>query len=163
MSRARAFSLACWLLAGLSLSGCKKPYRVGEYVLVDWEENRPFPAFITEKIGSARYRVHFDGFDCDQDVSLERIKGRVEGAVPPPPPGKQPCAHAVPAESSSAPAVTPAPYKPGDHVRVTWRGSVYSATVLSVVAKDRFVVHYEGLETAWDESVTLDRIVGRRP
>jgi hypothetical protein len=163
MSRARAFSLGCWLLAGLSLSGCKKPYRVGEYVLVDWEENRPFPAFITEKIGSARYRVHFDGFDCDQDVSLERIKGRVEGAVPPPPPGKQPCAHAVPAESSSAPAVTPAPYKPGDHVRVTWRGSVYSATVLSVVAKDRFVVHYEGLETAWDESVTLDRIVGRRP
>jgi hypothetical protein len=35
--------------------------------------------------------------------------------------------------------------------------------VLSVVAKDRFVVHYEGLETAWDESVTLDRIVARRP
>jgi hypothetical protein len=147
----------------LTLAACKKPYRVGEYVLVDWEENRPFPAFITDKVGATRYRVHFDGFDCDQDVSLDRIKGRVEGAVPLASPGKLPCAHAVPAESSSAPVVTPAPYKPGDHVRVTWRGSIYSATVLSVVAKDRFVVHYEGLETAWDESVTLDRIVARRP
>jgi len=35
--------------------------------------------------------------------------------------------------------------------------------VLQVVAKDRFVVHYEGLESAWDETVGLDRIVGRRP
>ena len=147
----------------LTLAACKKPYRVGEYVLVDWEENRPFAAFITDKIGASRYRVHFDGFDCDQDVSLDRIKGRVEGTPPPPSPGKLPCAHAVPAESSSAPTVTAAPYRPGDHVRVTWRGSIYSATVLAVVAKDRFVVHYEGLETAWDDSVTLDRIVGRRP
>jgi hypothetical protein len=147
----------------LGLSACKKPYRVGEYVMVDWEENRPFAAFITDKISTTRYRVHFEGFDCDQDVSLDRIKGRVEGPVPPPTPGKLPCAHAVPADSGSAPAVTAAPYKPGDHVRVTWRGSVYSATVLSVLAKDRFMVHYEGLETAWDDSVTLDRIVGRRP
>jgi hypothetical protein len=160
-SRSLTISLLLWLV--LALTACKKPYRVGEYVLVDWEENRPFPAFITDKIGASRYRVHFDGFDCDQDVSLERIKGRVEGPVPPASPGKLPCAHAVPAESGCAPAVTPAPYKPGDHVRVTWRGSIYSATVLSVVTKDRFVVHYEGLETAWDESVTLDRIVARRP
>jgi hypothetical protein len=164
MPHLRAACFGTWFFVlVLPLAGCKKPYRVGEYVMVDWEENRPFPAYITEKIGSARYRVHFDGYDCDQDVSLERIKGRVEGTVPPPTPGKLPCAHAVPAESSSAPAVTPAPYKPGDHVRVTWRGSIYSATVLSVVTKDRFVVHYEGLETAWDESVTLDRIVARRP
>ncbi len=160
MTRVRVAPFALCLLA---LGACKKPYRVGEYVLVDWEENRPFPAFITDKVSATRYRVHFDGFDCDQDVSLERIKGRVEGTPPTPSPGKLPCAPAVPAVASSAPAVTPAPYKPGDHVRVTWRGSVYSATVLSVVAKDRFVVHYEGLESAWDETITLDRIVGRRP
>ena len=155
-----------WLLLGalaLSLAACKKPYRVGEYVLVDWEENRPFPAYITEKTGAARYRVHFDGYDCDQEVSFERIKGRVEGPLPPPVPGKLPCAHAVPATSGSAPAITSAPFKLNDHVRVTWRGTIYSATVLQVVAKDRFVVHYEGLESAWDETVGLDRIVGRRP
>jgi hypothetical protein len=147
----------------LAISSCKKPLRVGEYVLVDWEENRAFPAYITEKTGSARYRVHFDGYDCDQEVSLDRIKGRVEGPVAPAAPGKLPCAHAVPAPSGSVPAVTPAPFKPNDHVRVTWRGTIYSATVLQVVAKDRFVVHYEGLESAWDETVSLDRIVGRRP
>ena len=161
MASARAWALLAFSL--FTVSGCKKPFRVGEYVLVDWEENRPFPAYITEKTGSARYRVHFDGYDCDQEVSLERIKGRVQGPVPQPTPGKLPCAHAVPAPSGSAPAVTPAPFKPNDHVRVTWRGTIYSATVLSVVAKDRFVVHYEGLESAWDETVTLDRIVGRRP
>ena len=151
---------ACWLVG---ISGCKKPFRVGEYVLVDWEENRAFPAYITEKTGSTRYRVHFDGYDCDQEVSLERIKGRVQGAVPPATPGKFPCAHVVPATSGSSPAITQAPFKPNDHVRVTWRGAIYSATVLQVVAKDRFVVHYEGLESAWDETVTLERIVGRRP
>ena len=153
------------LLFGCALGvvACKKPYRVGEYVLVDWEENRPFAAYITEKTGGARYRVHFDGYDCDQEVNFERIKGRVQGPVPPPTPGKLPCAHVTPAASGSAPAVTPAPFKPNDHVRVTWRGTIYSATVLQVVAKDRFVVHYEGLESAWDETVGLDRIVGRRP
>jgi hypothetical protein len=159
-------SARAWLLlacTALCLVACKKPYRVGEFVLVDWEEGRPFAAYITEKVGSARYRVHFDGYDCDQEVSLDRIKGRVEGPVPQPKPGKLPCAHAVPATSGSVPAITPAPYKPNDHVRVTWRGTVYSATVLQVVAKDRFVVHYEGLESAWDETVGLDRIVGRRP
>ena len=44
MLRPRA--LLVWLLL-LGISACKKPYRVGEYVLVDWEENRPFAAFIT--------------------------------------------------------------------------------------------------------------------
>ena len=161
MLSARHWALCA--LASCALLGCKKPYRVGEYVLVDWEENRPFAAYITEKTGSARYRVHFDGYDCDQEVSLERIKGRVQGAPPLPTPGKLPCAHAVPAPSGSAPAVMPAPFKPNDHVRVTWRGAIYSATVLQVVAKDRFLVHYEGLESAWDETVSLDRIVGRRP
>jgi hypothetical protein len=58
--------------------------------------------------------------------------------------------------------VAASPYREGDRVRVTWRGSVYSATVTKVVAKDRFEVHYEGHEAAWDEVVTIDRIAGRR-
>ncbi len=147
----------------LALGGCKKPYRVGEYVMVDWEEERPFAAYIIDKLSTTRYRVHFDGYDCDQDVSLERIKGRVQGPVPPPTPGKLPCAHAAPAPSGSAPVVTIAAFKANDHVRVTWRGTIYSAIVLQVIDKNRFLVHYEGLESAWDETVTLDRIVGKRP
>ncbi|HEX3854655.1 MAG TPA: hypothetical protein VHW01_27010 [Polyangiaceae bacterium] len=147
----------------LILGGCKKPYRVGEYVMVDWEDDRPFAAYITDKVGTTHYRVHFDGYDCDQDVSLERIKGRVQGPVPLPTPGKLPCAHAAPAPSGSAPVVTIAAFKANDHVRVTWRGTIYSAIVLQVIDKNRFLVHYEGLESAWDETVTLDRIVGKRP
>src|SRR3954465_4209286 len=80
------------LLLGLLLlvSACKKPSRVGEHVLVEWEkEQPPYPAYITERVGAARYRVYFDGYDSrwDEDVSLERLLGRVEGpvAVPPPP------------------------------------------------------------------------------
>ena len=38
MLRPRA--LLVWLLL-LGISACKKPYRVGEYVLVDWEEILP--------------------------------------------------------------------------------------------------------------------------
>jgi hypothetical protein len=147
----------------LILGGCKKPYRVGEYVMVDWEDDRPFAAYITDKVGTTHYRVHFDGYDCDQDVSLERIKGRVQGPVPLPTPGKLPCAHAAPAPSGSAPVVTIAAFKANDHVRVTWRGTIYSAIVLQVIDKNRFLVHYEGLESAWDETVTLDLIVGKRP
>ncbi len=154
---------ALFAAALLTLPACKKPYRVGELVLVDWEENRPFAAFITDKVSASRYRVHFDGYDCDQEVSFERIKGRVTGPVPLPAPGKLPCAHAAAAPSGSGPVVALAAYKANDHVRVTWRGAVYSATVLQVIDKNRFLVHYEGLESAWDETVALDRIVGKRP
>ncbi len=150
------------------LGGCKKPLRVGEHVLVEWEKDQPpYPAYITERVGATRYRVHFDGYDSrwDEDVSVDRILGRVEGpVVAPPPPRKVALAAGVasPKASGSAGEVAVSPYREGDRVRVTWRGSVYSATVTKVVAKDRFEVHYEGHEAAWDEVVGIDRIVGRR-
>jgi len=156
------------LLLALTLAGCKKPYRVGEHVLVEWEkEQPPYPAYITERVGASRYRVHFDGYDSrwDEDVSFERLLGRVEGPVTvPPPPPKVALAAGVasPKTAGSAGEVAVSPYKEGDRVRVSWRGSVYSATVVKVVAKDRFEVHYEGHEAAWDEAVGIDRILGRR-
>lgn len=156
-----------FLIATL-LTGCKQPYRVGEHVLVEWEKGQaPYPAYITERVGATRYRVHFDGYDSrwDEDVSLERLLGRVEGPVSaPPPPTKVALALGVasPRTAGSAGEVAVSPYREGDRVRVSWRGSVYSATVIKVVAKDRFEVHYEGHEAAWDEVVGIDRIVGRR-
>lgn len=152
----------------LVLAGCKKPYRVGEHVLVEWEkEQPPYPAYIIERSGTGRYRVHFDGYDSrwDEDVSLDRILGRVQGpvATPPPPPKVARAAGVVsPKASGSAGEVAVSPYKEGDRVRVSWRGGVYSATVVKVVAKDRFEVHYEGHEAAWDEVVGVERILGRR-
>lgn len=159
---------AALLLVATLLTGCKKPYRVGEHVLVEWEKDQPpYPAYITERVSATRYRVHFDGYDSrwDEDVSLERLLGRVEGPVPtPPPPTKVALALGVasPKTAGSAGEVAVSPYREGDRVRVSWRGSVYSATVTKVVAKDRFEVHYEGHEAAWDEVVGIDRIVGRR-
>ncbi|RYZ05734.1 MAG: hypothetical protein EOO73_18705 [Myxococcales bacterium] len=158
----------CLLVLALGISGCKKPYRVGEHVLVEWEKDQPpYPAYITERVSPTRYRVHFDGYDSrwDEDVSLERLLGRVEGPVAaPPPPTKVALAAGVasPKTAGSAGEVAVSPYREGDRVRVSWRGSVYSATVTKVVAKDRFEVHYEGHEAAWDEVVGIDRIAGRR-
>ena len=156
-----------WFALALAVTSCKRPYRVGEHVLVEWEEGKLYPAYVLESHSSTRYRVHFDGYDSrwDEDVSLDRILGRVEGPVAvPPPPTKVAIAAglAAPKASGNAGEMAASPYREGDRVRVSWRGSVYSATVVKVVAKDRFEVHYEGHEAAWDEVVGIDRIQGRR-
>ena len=154
-----------WLLlcAGLLAVACKKPYRIGEYVLVEWE-GHDYPAYIIDTKGPDRYRVHFEGYDTrwDQDVTLDRIKGRAEPNAPhPPAPAKVARAAGIPEKAADASAPV-SPYKPGDRVRVRWRGSVYPATIVGVVANDKLLIHYDGHESAWDETVGLDRIVSKR-
>lgn len=152
------------VLAGLSVTGCKKPYRVGDHVLVEWETGKAYPAYVLEVNGRGRYRVHFDGYDTrwDEDVGIDRIVGRVEGPVAPlPPPDKVRRAAGPPAGSAKPTGAHG--YQAGDRIRVTWRGSVYAAVVVGVEGKDRLLVHYEGHENAWDEVVSIDRVVSRRP
>ncbi|MGC4090474.1 MAG: hypothetical protein QM756_21890 [Polyangiaceae bacterium] len=160
--------VALGVALSLALPACKKPYRVGEHVLVEWEDgsSRFYPAYVIERISATRYRVHFDGYDTrfDEDVGVDRIEGRVEGPVVAPPPPRK-VARAVGSANNASDAGTALlvnPYKPSDRVRVRWRGSIYTALVLEVVAKDRVRIHYEGFENAWDETVPLDRIVARR-
>jgi hypothetical protein len=146
------------------LGGCKKPYRVGERVLVEWEEGKFYPAYIIDVHSTTRYRVHFDGYDSrwDEDVGVDRIRGRAEGqVVPPPAPAKVTRASGAPTGSSTASLGNP--YRVGERIRVTWRGSVYAATVLEVVGKNQLLVHYDGYESAWDEKIPLDRVINRRP
>jgi len=146
------------------LSACKDTYRVGEYVWVEWE-GKNYPAYIIEKKSSARYRVHFDGYDprWDDDVTIDRIKGRISGPVTaPPPPEKVARASGAPKSSGTEATTAPAAYKAGDRVRVKWRGSLYPATIVAVVAQDRYLVHYDGYESAWDETVSSDRVVAGR-
>jgi len=153
------------LAAAIAVAGCKRPYRVGDHVLVEWEEGKFYPAYVVEVSGRARYRVHFDGYDSrwDEDVSVDRIAGLVEGPVNrPPPPTKVLRTLGLPA-ASSEPGAGASPYRVGDRIRVTWRGSTYPATVIEVEGKDRVRVHYEGHESAWDESVHIDRIANKRP
>lgn len=156
---------AALFLFALALAGCNKPYRVGEHVLVEWEEGKLYPAYVIEARSSTRYRVHFDGYAArwDEDVGVDRIKGRIEGPVGPPPPPPAKVARAAGAPVGSAePGKAINPYQPGDRVRLTWRGSVYPAVVLETVGKDKLLVHYEGHEPAWDETVSIDRVLSRR-
>jgi hypothetical protein len=148
----------------LLLSSCKKPYRVGEHVLVEWEDE-VYPAYILEVKSGGRFRVHFEGYDSrwDQDVTLDRIKGVVKGPVRrPAPPERVGRAEGLVTPASSSSAAPAAAYKVGDKVKVRWRGTIYPATVVGVVGPDKFLIHYEGHESAWDETVKIDRIVGKR-
>ena len=161
--RAPRFLLALVLAGGLAATGCRKPYRVGDHVLVEWEEGKAYPAYVLEVNGRSKYRVHFEGYDSrwDEDVGIDRIVGRVEGPVAPlSPPEKVTRAAGAPV-GSAKPTGTHG-FQPGDRVRVTWRGSAYAAVVIGVEGKDRLLVHYEGHENAWDEVVSLDRVVSRR-
>lgn len=156
-----------WLfVCALTWLGCEQPYRIGEYVLVEWEEGQaPYPAYIIGTRGT-RYRVHYDGYATrwDEDVTLDRIKGRVEGHVlrPPPPKKVQRAQGDAPSGSQakgSASAVPAGQYQVGDRVKVRWRGTVYAATVLEVQGPDKYLIHYDGHESAWDEVVSGQRIV----
>lgn len=151
--------------SGLSV-GCKRPYRVGDHVLIEWEEGSPdlYPGFIIERVDETRYRIHFDGYDArfDEDVGADRIRGLITGPVKNPPPPKHVARRVGLRQDPDAGAALVNPYKVGDRLRVRWRGSVYSAAVLEIVAKDRVLVHYDGHESAWDEVVSLDRVVGKR-
>jgi len=165
-----------WLVAAsltlllLSLA-CEEPYRIGEYVLVEWEKGRPaYPAYIVGQNGPASYRVHYDGYGSrwDEDVTLDRIKGRVKGHVlrPPPPKkvqqaqGRQPAKKKSDAGGKGSTSASPvSQYQVGDRIKVRWRGTVYSATVLGVVGQDKYLIHYDGHESVWDETVGVNRIV----
>jgi hypothetical protein len=141
---------------------CSRPYQVGDHVLVEWgDEGHLYPAFIVEQKGKSLYRVHFEGYAArwDEDVSLPRIKARVEGEAPQPPPPRKVLLAQGGGQKSRSEGGLVAHYEVGDRVKVTWRRSVYRATVLEVVGPSAFRVHYDGHEQAWDEVVPLSRIV----
>jgi hypothetical protein len=153
------------LILALGLAtGCSRPYQVGDYVLVEWGEDKLlYPAYIIEKKSKSRFKVHYEGYPTrwDETVQLPRIKNRVEGKVThPPPPLKVRVAQGLKPEKKGA-KVPVSQFKEGDRVKVKWRESVYRATVIEVVSANQLKVHYEGHESAWDEVVPVSRIVDR--
>jgi hypothetical protein len=62
----------------------------------------------------------------------------------------------------SCSAGAPSSRAPGDRVRVRWRGSNYVATIVAVEGSGKFLVHYEGYGSEWDEVVPEDRISTQR-
>lgn len=154
-------ALILTVLFALVLTGCSRPYRVGDHVLVEWgEDSLSYPAYIIEKKSKSRYRVHYDGYPArwDENVGLQRIKGMVEGEVPhPPPPKKVRLARGLDASDLGDTPVSP--FKVGDKIRVLWRESDYRATVLEIVSGKELRVHYEAHEDAWDEVIPVSRVV----
>ncbi|MBN1608562.1 MAG: hypothetical protein JW940_18165 [Polyangiaceae bacterium] len=160
-ARFRGRGVARSLVGVVVLLGCRSSYRVGEHIWVD-NDAGVYPAFVREARGGTRLLVQYQG--CDKtwvrEVTLDRIKGRI-AAETPVSRDRYACLKDAAADGDKVVAAS-TPFKVGDKVRVRWRGSVYPAVVVTVVAADRFAVHYEGYEAAWDETVSIQRIVGRR-
>lgn len=158
---ARRLALLWALLLPLVGLACSRPYQVGDHVLVEWgDEGHLYPAYIVRAKSRSAFRVHFEGYPArfDEDVGLPRIHGRAQSGAPHPPPPR----HVRLLQGGDDPSPGEkqlARYKVGDKVRVSWRGSVYRATVLAVKSPTEFEIHYEGYESAWDEVVPAARIV----
>jgi len=150
------------LLMALAASGCRENLRIGDHVLVDYD-GRSCPGYVIERKSETRLRVHFDfeGYDWQDDVSIDRVVGKVQGAA-------QPCVLPERVRATLGLLATPtshartSPYQVGDRVRVRWRQSIYPATITEVRAADTVVVHYHGHEDVWDEAIGLERIVNER-
>jgi hypothetical protein len=150
-----------WAFIALGLVlGCRRAHQVGDHVLVAWRGS-DYPAVIVGVEGPSKFHVHYDGFseDWDEVIPATRIRGRLT-AAPSPAPATPPTSR-VRAKPSSSGAGTPTPpsvYHLGDRVRVEWHGSIYTATIVTVLGDDRYRVHYEGYGSEWDEDIALSRI-----
>jgi hypothetical protein len=160
----RKIGLLSWFgIVCVGISSCNKPNRIGEHVWVEWE-GKPYRAFVIERLGAARFRVQFEGCDAhwQRDVAVDKIVGRLDEVEEARAPVTVACSPAGAASKGGPSGGLATPYKVSDRIRVRWRGSVYTASVVAVVAPDRFLVHYEGHESAWDEVVPLERVEGPR-
>ena len=147
---------------GSALFGCRESLRIGDHVMVSYD-GLSCPGYVIDKKSETRLRIHFDfeGYDWQDDVSVDRVLGTVQGPV-------QPCA--IPERvratlgllATAKSRARTSPYQVGDRVRVRWRQSIYPATVTEVRAADSVVVHYHGHEDVWDEAISIDRIVSDR-
>jgi hypothetical protein len=135
-----------------------RPYRVGDYVMVEWgEEKQLYPAFIISKRDDSHFRVHFDGYPSrwDEDVTLDRVKGPVTSRIFPPPPKH---VRALQGDAQPSASALLSRFKVGDRVKARWRNSVYKANVLEIVGPGKLKIHYDGYEPAWDEVVDISRL-----
>ena len=149
------------LLILLLTASCKKPYRVGEHVWIEID-GRKYSAYIKEKRSRTRLLVHFDGCNSqsEEQIHADKVVARIEGT----PQGVGECPQdrkqKLAVGAASAKVVTE--HKVGARVKVRWRGSIYPASIVGVVARNRYLVHYDGHDNAWDEEVGVERIVTSR-
>jgi len=148
-----------WLLviSGM-LAGCSTQYRVGDRILVEWEGHE-YPASVLVIESPNRLRIHYEGYETNLDeiVALTRVKGKVHGPVVHPPPPAKFRARMAPSPSASTSSL-PSLYKPNERVKVQWKESWYTATILQSLPNETYRVHYEGYDSNWEETVEASRI-----
>lgn len=111
----------------------------------------------------------FVGFGAMVGCKAKAPQPVVETTAAPAPAAPEPVASATEAPPEAAPAPVAsadttkaaAAFKAGQKVTVIWKGSPYKATVLAVVAPDKFKIHYDGYGSNWDEVVGPSRIKRR--
>jgi hypothetical protein len=84
----------------------------------------------------------------------------------PPAPVEVVSASPVPAPvevASPPPAVLASRFDQGAHVEVSFSGTWYDATVVSVVGPDRWEISYDGYSSDWNQIVGPERIRPRQP
>lgn len=115
-------------------------WAVGEALEVEWK-GRWYPATIRSRDGD-RYRIHYTGYadSWDEWVTAPRMRRKGQ-AVPSP---------------TSAPVVAQT-WLVGDTLEVEWNGAWYPATILRGDG-DRYLIHYTGYGSNWDEWVTPGRM-----
>lgn len=160
------YALALTLLGGALLGGasaCRENQRIGDRVLVAYE-GMHCPGYVVDKKSDTRFRIHFsfEGYAWEDDVPADHVLGRaLEPSADCPLPERVRTTLGLLAAPKTAARTSP--YQVGERVRVRWRGSIYPATILRVLAPDSVRVHYQGYEDAWDETIGTDRIeTGRR-
>jgi hypothetical protein len=156
-AREAVFGLFLGLL-GCGAAGCRENQRIGDHVLVAYS-GLHCPGYVVDKKSDTRFRIHFtfEGYNWEDDVAADHVLGRVEEPVadcPLPERVRATLGLVAPPQS----AARSSPYQVGDRVRVRWRGSIYPATITRVLAAESVVVHYQGHEDVWDETINVDRI-----
>jgi hypothetical protein len=147
-------------IAMMLVSGCRRAHQVGDHVLVAWRGGN-YPAVIVGIEGPSKFRVHYDGFseDWDEVIPVVRVLSRLSTAPGPIATGSSASkARSKPSSSGSVAPSPPSVYRLGDRVRVEWHGSIYPATIVTVLGDDRYRVHYESYGSEWDEDIDLGRI-----
>ena len=143
------------LALALALVACERSYQVGDQVMVEWE-GKEYPAVNLAQESAANFKVHFEGYEdvWDETVTKSRIKGHRKGDEPRPEPPPKVRAKALEAAKTNT-------YKVGDGVRVEWHGRWYPATIVEIMGREQYRVHYQGYGPEWDENVGLARIQAR--
>jgi hypothetical protein len=143
------------------------PYKVGDVVEVEWH-GFWFAADVLA-VRKNKLRVHYRGWGdhWDEDVTLNRVRRgdpeELQKKTSPAPVnlgrsfGQAPLRIGSP-DGSVRPVSATTALKPGDRVQGEWAGAWWAAEVLAVQPNGDVRVHYEGWDSAWDETVPRSRL-----